>query len=158
MASSSNRLCVGATSASAAMAAWTSAVMRVVCRYFGPPWTMRWPMMSTGPGTERSAPSSDPDLRAKGAPHSGAGGAEGGSPWISSRRHLKLLEPPLIARIFMNASSCARQRPLPVADIRQVFAVLGNVQLMFNQFIAQHLLYVRADVMQARHPVDHIAR
>src|SRR5580658_10124002 len=113
------------------MAAWTSAVIRVVCRYLAPPWTIRCPITSTGPGTERSACSIAPGLRSKCISHSGGGGAEGGSAWISSSRHLKLLEPPLIARIFID---CLGTRSLTVAphggdrgQTRTIYIKRGNV-------------------------------
>src|SRR6266849_9502084 len=47
--------------------------------------------------------------------------------------------------------------PFPIPDFRQVVSMLANVLLVLNQLIAQELLEMCADALQARDAVDHVA-
>src|SRR5438132_7388706 len=47
--------------------------------------------------------------------------------------------------------------PLPVADLWQIIPILGDVFLMFNEFIADRLLHISSDVSKFRHTVDDIS-
>src|SRR5580658_6115010 len=96
--------------------------------------------MSTLPGTELRVRSSVPESRSPGlrsmcASHAGFGGSVGNGPApTSSSRHLKLLDPPFTTRILIGSG-----RPLPIADFRQIVAVFIDIQLVFDQLIAQPL-------------------
>ena len=48
--------------------------------------------------------------------------------------------------------------PLPVANLRKVFAVRANILRVIRKTIVQELLRVSCLQLQARHPIDHIAR
>ena len=62
----------------------------------------------------------------------------------SPNQHLMLLDPTLMARICMRM-----RRPLPVLDLRHVVAVFVDVELVLDQLVAEGLLLVRGDVLQA---------
>src|SRR5579862_2038479 len=74
-------------------------------------------------------------------------------PPTSSSRHLKLLEPPFRTRIRIRSRG-----PLPIADLRQIVAVLVDIQLVFDQLVPQPLFGVGANRAEARHTIEYIAR
>src|SRR5260370_3228236 len=49
-------------------------------------------------------------------------------------------------------------RPFPIPDFRQVVSMFANVLFVLHELVAQELFEMRADALQARDAVDHVAR
>src|SRR5579871_3803434 len=120
---------------------------------------MRCPTTSTGRGTEartgsRTSATLAPGFESTWDSHSGLAGdsPSAGSLENSCSEHLKLLDPPFTTRIRMSRS----RGPLPVANLRHVVAVLGDIQLMLDQPVSQELLQLYTFTCQTRDPVDHV--
>src|SRR5216683_8298080 len=47
--------------------------------------------------------------------------------------------------------------PLPIPDFRQVVAMFADVLFVLDELVAQELFEMRADALQARNAIDHIA-
>src|SRR5207245_8467214 len=48
-------------------------------------------------------------------------------------------------------------RPFPIPDFRQVVSMFADVLFVFDELVAQELLEMPADALQARDAIDHIA-
>ena len=60
-------------------------------------------------------------------------------------------------RAFITTGFAASVRPFPVADLRHIVAVAGDVLFVLDELVAQKLLEVGAPALQPGHAVDHVA-